>query len=196
MGRGSQYGEVVQPVDRRDHDPQLPACTFIIMRVMRPFPSANGWTSLTRRIMNTARANGLVNDPPVSKPLRSVPSTRPGATTTATAVSGRELRPWAAAPGGPARRGGGRSSQPWDGKGSGERRGSRQLGGAGTVGSLLVPPGDISGRPPSRRIARQASGRVVPRNAERQRRPGVRPLRYGRGVTDQPAPTTPKRGHR
>ncbi len=30
--------------------------------------------------MNTARANGLVNDPPVSKPLRSVPSTRPGAT--------------------------------------------------------------------------------------------------------------------
>src|SRR5664279_1998508 len=71
-----------------------------------------------------------------------------------------------------------------------------ELGGAGTVGSLLVPPGDISGRPPSRRIARQASGRVVPRNAERQRRPGVRPLRYGRGVTDQPAPTTPKRGHR
>ena len=30
--------------------------------------------------MNTARANGLVNDPSVSKPLRSVPSTRPGAT--------------------------------------------------------------------------------------------------------------------
>src|SRR5450759_3168908 len=47
---------------------------------MRPFPFANAWTSLTRNIMNTARANGQVNDPPVSKPLRSVPSTRPGAT--------------------------------------------------------------------------------------------------------------------